>query len=264
MCGCVLKYKLPGRFFEKANMKIYKEHLIHLLFPPRCPFCDRVMFTSIFLPPEMVCDSCSRLPEYVQEPVCKKCGKPLDDEQQEYCYDCIHQRRAFIQGKALWVYQGAVRESISRFKYNGRQEYAKYYAGELLRVHGEWIKRQGIDALVPIPLSRQRMRQRGFNQAELIARELSVQSKIPEYGKLLVRVRDTRAQKELNDKERKNNLKKAFKTMSNKVQLYHILLIDDIYTTGSTMNEAAEELKRAGAKEVYCLSVSIGRGYQEE
>lgn len=108
------------------------------------------------------------------------------------------------------------------------------------------------------------MRQRGFNQAELIAREINRQTGIPVYRKLLVRVRDTRAQKELNDEERKINLKKAFKTTSNKVQLNHILLIDDIYTTGSTMQEAAGELRRSGAEEIYCLSISIGRGYQEE
>ena len=84
---------------------------------------------------------------------------------------------------------------------------------------------------------------------------------LPVFPNLLLRVRDTRAQKELNEEERKNNLKRAFKTSANKVQLDHILLIDDIYTTGSTMDEAAKELKRAGAKEVYCLSVSIGRGY---
>lgn len=237
---------------------------MHLLFPPRCPFCDRVMFSSVFLPPELVCDSCRGLPEYVREPVCKKCGKPLEDERQEYCYDCARHQCAFIQGKALWVYQGEAKASIYRFKYHGRQEYAKYYAQELFRVYGDWIKRKQIDALVPIPLSKRRLRQRGFNQSELIARELSKSSGIPVYGKFLARVRDTRAQKELNDEERKINLKKAFKTASNKVQLYHILLIDDIYTTGSTMNEAAEELGRAGAKEVYCLSISIGRGYQEE
>lgn len=260
----MLRYSLPERYFQKISMKIYKKHFIHLLFPPRCPFCDKALFSSVFLPPEMVCDSCRRLAEYVREPVCKKCGKPLDDERREYCYDCAHHTHAYVQGKALWVYRGVVKESIYRFKYHGKQEYAGYYAEELMRVYGDWIKGRQIDALVPIPLSKQRLRQRGFNQAEQIARELSRRSGIPVYGKLLIRVRDTRAQKELNDEERKINLKKAFKTLTNKVQLNHILLIDDIYTTGSTMDEAAGELGRAGVQEVYCLSVSIGRGYQEE
>ncbi len=169
----------------------------------------------------------------------------------------------FRQGKALWVYQGEVKHSIYRFKYQGRREYARYYGRELARVYGGWMKRCRIEALVPIPLSPRRYRQRGFNQAYLIARELSRHTVIPVYGNLLVRVRNTRAQKELNDQERKNNLKKAFKTRANKVQLDHILLIDDIYTTGSTMNEAANELRLSGVSEVYCLSLSIGKGYQE-
>ena len=218
----------------------------------------------MFLPEEPVCAACSGKPEYIREPVCKKCGKPLEDERQEYCFDCVRHKRDFVQGKALWVYRGVVQESIYRFKYHGRQEYARYYGRELVRVYGEWMKRCRIEAIVPIPLSKRRMRQRGFNQAELIARELHRQTGIPVYGKLLVRVRDTRVQKELNDEERKINLKKAFKTTANKVQLNHILLIDDIYTTGSTMQEAAGELRRSGAGEIYCLSISIGRGYQEE
>lgn len=245
-------------------MKIYKEHLHHLLFPPRCPFCDKVLFSSIFLAPEPICSECGRKLQYVREPVCKKCGKPLSDERQERCHDCTRHLRAFAQGKALWIYQGAVKESIYRFKYHGREEYARCYGREMARVYGDWIGRCGIDALVPIPLSKRRLRRRGFNQAELVAREVGRCTGIPVCGRLLRRVRDTRAQKELNEEERKNNLKKAFKTMENKVQLNHILLIDDIYTTGSTMHEAAEELKRGGAGEVFCLSVSIGTGYQEE
>lgn len=260
----MLEYKLPRRYFIVKCMEFYKEHLLNLLFPPRCPFCDKVMFSSLFLPPELVCVPCSGKSEYVREPVCKKCGKPLDDERQEYCYDCMHHKHDFTQGKALWVYQGVVKESVYRFKYQGRQEYARFYAGELVRVYGSWIRSCRIDALVPIPLFKRRQQRRGFNQAERIAREVGRQMDIPVYGNLLVRVRDTKAQKELNDEERKNNLKKAFKTSSNKVQLNHILLIDDIYTTGSTMNEAAVELKRSGVEEVYCLSLCIGRGYQEE
>ncbi len=193
--------------------------------------------------------------------MCSQCGKPLENEREEYCYDCSRNKRAFAQGRALWVYRGVVRDSLYRFKYQNRREYAEYYSAELVRVYGGWIKERGIQAVVPIPLSGKRRRQRGFNQAELVARKVAKRMNLPVYGRLLIRTRDTKAQKELNDQERKNNLKRAFKTRKNKVQLNHILLIDDIYTTGSTMNEAAKELKRAGAEQVYCLSISIGRGY---
>lgn len=242
-------------------MKIVKESLLHLLFPPRCPFCDGILFHSVFLPPEQVCSECLDRQEYVKEPVCQKCGKPLEDEREEYCYDCSRRNWEYVQGKALWVYKGTVRDSLYRFKYHNRREYARYYGRELARIYGGWIRRCRIQAIIPIPLSRRRLRQRGFNQADLVARQVGKELGIPVYSHLLLRVRDTRAQKELNDEERKNNLKRAFKTSANKVQLDHILLIDDIYTTGSTMNEAAKELKQAGAVRVYCLSISIGRGY---
>lgn len=246
---------------QEGKLNIGKEDLLHLLFPPRCPFCDRVLFHSLFARSPLVCRKCQNVPEYVKEPACCKCGKPLQDQRAEYCYDCGRKELAYTQGKALWVYKGQVKDSLYRFKYQNRREYAKHYSAELVRVHGEWIRRCGISAVVPIPLSRKRLRQRGFNQAGLLAKRLGEKMGLPVFTNLLLRVRDTRAQKELNDEERKNNLKRAFKTSANKVQLDHILLIDDIYTTGITMNEAAKELKRAGVTEIYCLSVSIGRGY---
>ncbi len=242
-------------------MKIYMENLPRLLFPPRCPFCDKVLFHSIFAPAEKACGACRGKPEYVKEPMCKRCGKPIADERQEYCLDCGEKERPYAQGKALWVYEGAVKESLYRFKYAGRREYAGYYGEELARAYGGWIRGRGVEGIVPIPLSRKRKRRRGFNQAELVAKEVGRRLGIPVYRDLLLRVRDTRAQKALSGAERKNNLKNAFKTKGNKVQLNHILLVDDIYTTGSTMDEAAETLMRAGARKVYCLSVSIGRGY---
>lgn len=249
------------RELSQHDMKLKKEYLLHLLFPPRCPFCDGILFQSITASEELVCHKCQDKLPYVEEPVCSRCGKPLEEERSEYCYDCEKRTWAYQQGKALWLYSGAVKESLYRFKYHNRREYARYYGKELVRVYGAWMEARRIQVIVPIPLSRKRLRQRGFNQAELVAREVGRRMNLPVDCSLLSRVRDTKAQKSLNEEERKNNLKKAFKTGTNKVQLDHILLIDDIYTTGNTMNEAAKELKRAGAERIYCLSISIGRGY---
>ncbi len=242
-------------------MKIQKENILHLLFPPRCPVCDKVLYSSVFLEPEKCCPSCEKIPEYVREPVCKKCGKPIENEQEEYCYDCEKHKRQYVQGKALWLYKGKMKQSMYRFKYQNRREYAHFYSSELVRVYGEWIRRQGIEAIVPIPLHRTKKQQRGYNQAELVAEEIGRQMGLPVYDNLLKRVRKTKVQKNLSDTERKNNLKRAFKTYTNNVQLRYILLVDDIYTTGSTINEAAAELRKSGVDHVYCISVCIGRGY---
>ncbi len=199
--------------------------------------------------------------EYVREPACKRCGKPVSDVRAEFCGDCLRQSHVFDQGKALWVYKGDVKRSIYRLKYSNRREYGISYGQEIVRVYGGWIREKGIQIILPIALHKKRLRQRGFNQAEIIAEEIGRQMQIPVYGNLLLRCIHTRPQKELDDKERKNNLKKAFKIAPNNVQLNHILLVDDIYTTGSTMDGAAGVLKEAGASRVCFVSVSIGRGY---
>lgn len=232
-----------------------------MLFPRRCPICDKALFSSVFMITDLCCPICRDIPEYVKEPVCKKCGKPIEDERAEFCYDCQRHPGNYTQGKALWVYKGLVKESMYRFKYQNRQEYARYYGSEIVRIYGAWMKENKIEAVIPIPLHKAKKRKRGYNQAELLAVEIGRKMGISVYPNFLKRTRNTEAQKNLDDAARKNNLKKAFKTKENNVQLSRILLIDDIYTTGSTINEAALELKRAGIEHIYCISVCIGRGY---
>lgn len=248
---------------------------MHLLYPKRCPICDGIVRPQggiafpagageEHIPAAMcypVCAECQKGIQYVREPACKRCGKQLEEERQEFCGDCARKAHAFVQGKALWVYRGPVKDSVYRLKYGNRREYAISYAQEMARRYGDWISERMFDAIVPIPLHKKRQRSRGYNQAELMARELGRLFGIPVMPKLLVRCVNTRPQKELNDKERKNNLKKAFKIAENGVQLKRILLVDDIYTTGSTMDGAAQALIDAGVPEVYGISASIGRGY---
>ena len=114
--------------------------------------------------------------------------------------------------------------------------------------------------MVPVPLSKQRLYKRGYNQSELLAREVSKQTGVPVLNRFVVRERDTVAQKELNPTERQNNLKKAFKIAQNDVKLSTIIIIDDIYTTGSTVDAVARLLKKAGVKKIYVLALSITAG----
>ncbi len=233
--------------------------LLHLLYPKRCPICDRIVYTPLMSREYPICSTCQDRVEYASEPSCKKCGKPLTDERREFCQDCTRHNHLFDQGKALWVYKGCVKESIYRLKYGNRREYALSYAQELARRYGSWIRRRKIEVLVPIPLHRKRRRQRGYNQAELIARELGRILELPVDARALMRHHNTKPQKELDDKERRSNLKEAFG--ASETPWRRVLLVDDIYTTGSTMDGASGALRKAGVTEIYFLSVSIGRGF---
>ncbi len=228
---------------------------LSLLYPLRCPICDGIPEFG-----ESICPECEKKLVFMTEPFCMKCGKPLDDGRAEFCYDCTMKKHVFESGRALFVYQGVIRDSLYRFKYQNKREYAYFYAQRTAGLYEGWIMRMGIEAIVPIPLHKRRKRERGYNQAGLYARYLGKELGLPVEENLLVRVRHTTPQKELSENERKNNLKKAFKCQRNVVQFKKILLVDDIYTTGSTMDAAAEALKSIGIQKVCFICISIGRG----
>ena len=125
---------------------------------------------------------------------------------------------------------------------------------------GKELKQWDIDLIIPVPLHASRKRRRGFNQAEIIAEELSHLTGIPVRNDLLFRIRRTRPQKRLGENERRQNLQGAFAVKKTQSLPSNILLIDDIYTTGSTVERCAKMLRLAGAENVYFLTVSIGQG----
>ena len=231
------------------------QNFLSLMYPLRCPVCDGIPEFG-----ESICPACEKKLVFIREPFCMKCGKPLEDGRTEFCYDCTVKKHAFESGRALFVYQGIVKDSLYRFKYQNKREYACFYAQCTFRQYGRWIRRMGIEAVIPIPLHKRRMRERGYNQAGLYAKYLGKELGLPVEDDFLIRVRYTTPQKELNENQRKNNLKKAFKCQRNVVQFKKILLVDDIFTTGSTMDAAAEALMSTGIQKVYFSCISIGRG----
>jgi ComF family protein len=234
------------------------EKIIDLLYPRRCPVC----FNVVAQKEGLIHGKCRPLLKCVHEPACLKCGKPIENATKEYCVDCGSHKYTFKYGKALWVYNEASSQSVLAYKYKGKKEYAGFYSRELLKAHGSWICSLSPDAIIPVPLNRKKQRMRGFNQAELIARNLSLTLKIPMDSNLLLRNRLTAPQKELNPKERLRNLKKAFSINPKHQKMYRrVLLIDDIYTTGSTIEACAKVLTENGTKEVYFLCLCIGHGY---
>jgi ComF family protein len=207
----------------------------------------------------LICNDCKIRPKYIREPRCRKCGRGLDDDAKIYCNDCRTKKHSFDYGYSLYDYN-SMKMSIYRFKYMGRCEYAKFYANDLCEKLGSEIQRMNADALIPVPIHKNRQRERGYNQAEELATEISRLTGIPVYNNIIKRVKETIPQKELNPRERQNNLKKAFNIAQNVVKLNKTIIIDDIYTTGSTIDAVAVELRNIGVKEVYFLTLCIGEG----
>jgi ComF family protein len=232
--------------------------LLDLFFPPRCPVCDKVLKKS-----EKICRNCKKELKWVKDPVCLRCGKPLEETTKEYCHDCDGRDFHYKRGYALWVYEGGAKRSVGAFKYKGRQEYKRFYGQMLCDVYGKELRRIGITTIVPVPVHKERKRLRGYNQAELIAVELGERLGLPVEVKGLKRVRATKPQKGLGLKAREENLRRAFACDRRSFwgkDLKKVLLVDDIYTTGSTIEACAKCLLEAGAKEVYFITLCIGNG----
>ena len=227
--------------------------LIDMIYPRRCPVCD----DAVTRPGLYICEECADDFTPVADPYCMKCGSLLDDETVTICEDCMKRPHEFMSGRAAFVYDDILKESLYRYKYGGRAEYADYYAGEMAKRLGSYIRSCKADAIIPIPLHKSRLRKRGYNQAELLAERISACLDIPVRTDILKRTAKTTVQKSLGARQRQNNLKKAFKIESDVVKLKNILLVDDIYTTGSTIDAAAGCLKDAGALNVNYVVLGI-------
>ena len=259
----------------KTTVKKSGDAIASLLFPTRCPVCDDI------LEPEEIEKGihlfCESKIYPIQGAVCMHCGKPLVSTSKEFCYDCQRKKRNFTQAKSLYTYRGVIKHTMYKFKYSNKREYAKFFAKQAVERLGWWLGLESShdqapshmqsslhhafscpDVIIPVPMYEPKKRARGYNQAESLAEELSRLTGIPVDKKIVKRVKDTTPQKTLNPEERKNNLKSAFQTEKNSVQYIHALIVDDIYTTGSTAEAVAQELIKKGVRQVRVLTVCIG------
>jgi ComF family protein len=236
--------------------------ILDMIYPARCPLCGEIVIPK----GRLVCKACEDKPSLVKEPRCKKCSKPIELNEKEYCSNCERRSFHYDSGFSVWVYDDVMRQSIANFKYHNKKEYAAYYTSEILKNYGDRIRRLLPDAIVPIPVHISKYIERGYNQADILARGLGKELQIPVLSDLLLRTKKTLPQKKLNDKERLRNLMEAFQLNDKLAATYpkklsRILLVDDIYTTGSTMEACTNVLKTNGIKEVYFIVLCIGKGY---
>jgi ComF family protein len=232
--------------------------LLDLFYPPRCPFCNSLLtFDDTVVESSggnaavgwegLLCRRCAgELPWFQNR--CPRCANLLGEKGKE-CGYCRRVEFAFEECTALGSYQGEIRQALHRFKYYGKRSLAGplglLLCSKLSRMH--WI--YSVELLVPVPLYRQRLLKRGYNQAALLAEVVGKKLDLP-VREVLERVKDTQSQTGLNRRQRKGNLEGAFRCCREFRKGSHVLLIDDVFTSGATVQEAARVLKKAGAARV--------------
>jgi len=238
-------------------LKIIINSAVGLLYPKQCMSCGKVLLK---IEKELgFCSGCLKGVKLVDDNSCLKCGKPIEDGVEELCEQCVGQNHYFTQNKGVFVYEGPIKKSMYLFKYGNKRCSGKLFAKYAAKKYGKWIKNNEIEAIVPVPMYKQKMKRRGYNQAEVFGTELGKLLGIPVSRDIIRRERDTVAMKQLRGAKRKKNLLNAFKVPENIVQFRKVLVVDDIYTTGTTIDEVSKALKGGGITEIYSLCICIGR-----
>jgi len=222
-----------------------------LLFPPTCVACGRAGYR--------ICPRCAQLVLPTPQTICRRCGR-AQAVQVDRCNHCTDDAAFPLQrARAAALHASPLREWIHLLKYEGRRDLAPLLARYLAAALDQPDWREIIprlDAVAPVPLHGERLRERGYNQAELLAQALCERRRLPLCVDLVQRSKFTRSQVGLNGAERKENVKDAF-TASTECRGLHVLLIDDVYTTGATLCACAAALLKAGAVAVYALALAI-------
>ena len=224
--------------------------ILTIIYPDHCIGCDKILKSG---ESKWVCDDCSYHFEIRDYRKCEICGRIIYHRGK--CRICNSEKVYFDKGYSVFEYKEAVRNAIREFKYRGMFRYGKYL-GEIMADNAADNINTEFDYVTAVPLHPKRYRGRGYNQSEILAKAVAKALGV-EYRKLLVRCVNTKPQNSLDRKERLKNIKGAFSIKDNvSVENKNILIIDDIFTTGSTVNECSRILKNNRALRVEFFALS--------
>ena len=232
------------------------EALLALLYPPHCASCGADTASGVHL-----CADCAGQARKIEAPFCARCSEPFSGaiDGPFTCANCADRRLHFDCAVARYLSRGVVREFIHRFKYD-RHFYLRHPLADWLTaaLDDDRMRATPIHAFVPVPLHSARQREREFNQADVLAKLLAQRTGTP-LLRALQRTRYTTTQTRLDRHERMENLRNAFRVRHTAaVQNRHLVLVDDVFTTGSTVDECARVLRAAGAASVRVVTVARG------
>ena len=238
----------------KKILKNCIKNISDYFFPPQCPYCDKIISADQFL-----CDECYHKITFIYEPKCYRCSIPLpvgaEPGEKILCPECLQKRPAYDLARSVFVYNHFSRNIILKFKYHDRTDLRHILVHYLLQAGSDLFEKT--DIVIPVPMFWMRRLKRQYNQAALLA-ELIAQKIHKEYSNsVLYRLHHTETQTQKTAKERHKNMKDAFEVKNaDRIQNKHILLIDDVLTTGATAESCAAILKKNGAKAVYVLTIA--------
>ena len=240
---------------ERVLWQQTAEIILQLLLPRRCPVCDTILKD----PRKRICPSCfGTLPWNADAAArCMRCSRPLTDERAEYCDRCAGAEPAFGQAFAVFLYEKGMRKSILRMKFENRREYLDFYAQAMQMESRDFIRIQRPQAILPVPMYPKKVRRRGYDQCRILAEKYAALTGLPLIADSVIKVKDTRPQKGLSRQERARNLRGAFKVKNGTVLPPDVLILDDIFTTGSTADEMSRVLQKNGVERVSVLALSI-------
>lgn len=226
-----------------------------MLFPPRCAGCQRVG--------AWLCSQCRARVEFIRPPVCVRCGRSIAEavlgpvSSTQLCPVCQSTPLQIDGIRSLAYFEGPLRKTIHHFKYNNLPGLATPL-GEILS-QGWQVTRPPGEFIVPVPLHPNRLRERGYNQAALLARQLGERCGLPVLEGALLRVRETAPQINLNAQERQQNVRGAFRCGHYDLKGKQVLLIDDVCTTGATLEACSLALYRGQARSVWAFTLARAR-----
>jgi ComF family protein len=228
------------------------QKFLDFVLPARCLMCGRVLAGS-----DGVCADCFNTIDFVDEPKCAFCGRPFEfmpgRRGNPVCVKCLRSKPRFDSCVSAVIYSEGAKKIILPFKHGDKTNLAKFMAGVMVARGSGLIGKCNV--IMPVPIHLFRMLKRKYNQAALLARFVGKSSGKPVFYNALVRKRSSPPQGHMGEKERIRNVKGVFAVKSRaKLKGLKVLLIDDVFTTGATVNECAAVLKKAGASRVYVLT----------
>ncbi len=221
----------------------------NLMFPPVCLACN----SSVESAAAILCPQCRELLLPITGKYCGKCGAPLDGYS---CEACSHTAFVFDYARSAYVYKDPAQQLVHHLKYDSLQAPADFFCQALLKIPAATRFRDSFDLVTAVPLHRVRQRERGYNQSELLGRRLAAELGLP-FEQPVIRHVNTRSQTNLSRQARLDNLSSAFALRRKAgVAGRRIIVVDDVFTTGTTVNEVSRVLRAGGAARIAVLTAT--------